>query len=150
VFYKGILVENSEFWGAKCGPPATLLGRPVCPRAQFDSIFSHCILPIENSMFICVNGKILRRRSGSLPLKSFNSPPSPSHLFQCFLHLLSCHGSLQCPIHCCSHKDDPSVERGSYRQGHVTCTSCINRLGEGLRRYEGCHRRSRRAIGDDE
>jgi hypothetical protein len=54
VIYKGILGENSEFWGAKCGRPATLLGRPVCPHAQFDSVFSCCILPVENSTFICV------------------------------------------------------------------------------------------------
>jgi hypothetical protein len=33
-------------------------------------------------MFILWNGKILRRKRGSLPIKSLNSSPSPSLLFQ--------------------------------------------------------------------
>jgi hypothetical protein len=142
VIDKGILDENPEFLGAKCG-------RPACPWALFDLVFSRCILPIENSTFILWNGKILRRKRGFLPLKSLNSSLSPSLLFQSFLHLLSYHGSLQCPIHYCRREDDPSVERGTSRQGRVMCACRINRLGEGLRRYEGGHRRSRRAISDD-
>jgi hypothetical protein len=93
------------------------------------------------------NGKILR--SGSLPLKLLNSPPSPSLLFPSFLHILSCHGSLQCLIHCCRHEDDPSVERGTSHHGRIMCASHINRLGEGLKRYEGGHRRNWHAISDD-
>jgi hypothetical protein len=95
------------------------------------------------------NGKIRRRRSGSFPLKSLSSPSSPSLLFQSFLHLLSCHGSLQCPIHSCHREDDPSVERGTSCHGHVICVSRINRLGEDLRQGKGGHWRSQHAISDD-
>jgi hypothetical protein len=87
-------------------------------------------------MFILWNGKILRRKNNFLHLKSLNSSP-PSLIFQRFLHLLSCHGSLQCPIHYCHHEDDPSVERGTSRQGCVMCARGINRLGEGLRCFIG-------------
>jgi hypothetical protein len=45
--------------------------------------------PLRTQCSYVWNGKIPRRRSGSLPLKSLNSPPSPSLLFQSFLHLLS-------------------------------------------------------------
>jgi hypothetical protein len=62
VIYKGILGKIPEFLGAKCGRPATLLGRPACPWALFDSVFSRCILPIESSTFVLWNGKILRKR----------------------------------------------------------------------------------------
>jgi hypothetical protein len=150
VIYMGILGKKSELLEAKCGRPATLHGRPAYPWALFDSVFSRCILPIESSTFILWNGKIPRRNRGSLPLKSLNSSPSPSLLFQSFFHLLSCLGSLQCPVHYCRHEDDPSVERCTSHQGPVMCASHINRLGEGLRRCEGGHQRSQCAIGDDE
>jgi hypothetical protein len=71
-----------EFLGAKCGQPATLLGHPASPWALSDSDFSCYILPIERSTFILWNGKIMRRKRGSLPFKSLNSSPSPSLLFQ--------------------------------------------------------------------
>jgi hypothetical protein len=71
-----------EFFGAKYGQPAPLLGHPAYPWAVFDSVFSHRILPIERSTFILWNNKIPRRKRGSLPLKSLNSSPSLSLLFQ--------------------------------------------------------------------
>jgi hypothetical protein len=95
------------------------------------------------------NSKILRRRSGSLPLKSLNSPPSLALLFQSFAHLLSFHVSFQYFVHYCCHEDDLASERGITREGHVMCTSRINQLGEGLRRSERGHRRSRHAISND-
>jgi hypothetical protein len=105
--------------------------------------------PLRTQHSYTWNGKILRRRSGSRPLNSLNSSPSPSLLFQSFLHLLSCFGSLQCPVHYYRREDDPSIEICRSHQIHVMCASRINRLGEGLRHCEGGHRRSRRAIGDD-
>jgi hypothetical protein len=119
------------------------------PEPNSTRSFPVAFYPLRTQCSYVWNGKIPRRRSGSLPLKSLNSPPSPSPLFQSFLRLLSCYESLQCPIHCCRREDDPSVERGTCPQGHVMCASCINRLGEGLRCYEGGHWRSQRAIGDD-
>jgi hypothetical protein len=62
VIYKGILGKIPEFLGIKCGQPATLLGRPACPWALFDLVFSLCVLLIERTTFILWNGKILRKR----------------------------------------------------------------------------------------
>jgi hypothetical protein len=119
------------------------------PEPNWTWSFFVAFYPLRTQCSYAWNGKILRRRSGSLPLKSLNLPPSPSLLFQSFLHLLSCHGSLQCLVHCCHREDDPSIERDTSRQGHIMYASHINRLGEGLRHCKGGHRRSRRTIGDD-
>jgi hypothetical protein len=149
VIYKGILGKKSEFFGAKCGQPTTILGHPVFPRAQFDSVFPVAFYLFTPQCSYAWNGKILKRRSGSLPLKSLNSPRSPSLLFQSFAHLLFCNGSLQYFVHYCCREDDPTFERDITRQGHIMCASHINRLGEGLRCCEGGHWRSRCAINDD-
>jgi hypothetical protein len=82
VIYKGILGKIPEFFRAAYGRPATLLGHSAYPWALFDLIFSRCNLLIERSTFILWNGKIPRRKRGSLPLKSLNSSPSPSLLLQ--------------------------------------------------------------------
>jgi hypothetical protein len=52
VIYKGILGKNSEFLGAKYGQPVTHIGRLAYPWALFNSDFSRCFLPIENSTLI--------------------------------------------------------------------------------------------------
>jgi hypothetical protein len=62
VIYKGILEKIPEFLGTKCGRLATLLGRPACPWALINSVFSRCIPLVERSTFILWNGKILRKR----------------------------------------------------------------------------------------
>jgi hypothetical protein len=51
--------------------------------------------------------------------------------------------------HRCRHKEDPTVERDTTRQGHVVCFGRINRPREGLRCYEGGHRKSQRTIDED-
>jgi hypothetical protein len=119
------------------------------PETNLTHSFLVAFYPLTTQHSYAWNGKILGRMSGSLPLKSLNSYPSPSLLIQSFLHLLSCHRSFQCPVHYCRSEDDPSVEIGTSCQGRVMCASRINRLGDGLRRYERGHRRSRHTIGDD-
>jgi hypothetical protein len=126
-----------------------LLAAWSTPEPNSTWSFPVAFYPLRTQRSYVWNGKILRRRSGSLPLKSLNSPPSPSLLFQGFAHLLSCHGSFQYFVHCCRHEHDPTFERSITRQGRVMCTSHINRLGEGLRHSEGGHRRSRHAISND-
>jgi hypothetical protein len=148
VIYKGILGKNSEFlWQSVVGRPHFLASRSA-PEPNSTQSFPVAFYPLRTQRSYAWNRKILRR-TGSLPLKSLNSSPSPSLLFHSLLHLLSCHGYLQCPVHCCCHEDDPSVERGTSHQGRIIYTSRINRLGEGLRRCKGGHQRSRRAIGND-
>jgi hypothetical protein len=96
-------------------------------------------------MFILWNGKILRRKRGSLPLNSTHLLPHFSS--KALVHPLPCHGSLQCSIHHCRRKEDPTVERGTTCQGHVVYFGRIDRPREGLRCYEEGHWRSQRAIG---
>jgi hypothetical protein len=128
------------------GRPHFLAARSA-PEPNSTQSFSVAFHPLRTQHSYAWNGKI-PRRSGSLPLKSLNSPP-PSLLFQSFAHLLSCNGSFQYFIHHHRHKDDPTFERGITHQDHVMCTSHLNRLGEGLRCSEGGHRRSWQAIGND-
>jgi hypothetical protein len=45
--------------------------------------------------------------------------------------------------------EDPTIERGITRQGHVVCFGHIDRPTEGLRCCNGGHWRSRRAISED-
>jgi hypothetical protein len=148
VIYKGILGKIPEFLGTKCGRPATLLGHLVYPWALFDSVFSRCILLIERSTFILWNGKIPRKRgvpSLLIPqLISFSLTSLPKLLF-----ILSPAMDPFNALSHCRHKDDPIIERGITRQGHVVCVDHINRPTEGLRCCKGGHWRSQRAIGKD-
>jgi hypothetical protein len=59
---QGNFGKNLRIFGDKVWPASTLLSRPACPWALFDSIFSHCILLVERSTIILWNGKILRKR----------------------------------------------------------------------------------------
>jgi hypothetical protein len=135
--------------GAKCGRPTTLLGRLACPWALFNSVFSRCILLIEISMLILWNGKIPRRKRGSLPLNPSTHLFLPHSSSKAIVHPLPYHGSLQCSVHHCRYKEDPTIERGITRQGHVVCLGRIDRPTEGLRCYKGGYWRSRHAIGED-
>jgi hypothetical protein len=112
---------------AKCGRPTTLLGRPACPWALFNSVFSHCIVLVERSTFILWNGKILRRKRGSLPLNPSTHPLLSHFSSKALVHPLPCHGSLQCSIYRCCRKEDPTIERGITRQGHVVCFGRIDK-----------------------
>jgi hypothetical protein len=109
---------------------------------------------VETTSCILWNAKIPRKKRGSLPLKSINSSPSPSspshslHSLTSLVHPLPCHGSLQCSVHRCRCKEDPTVEGGTTHQGHVVCFGRINRP-RGLRCCEGGYWRSRRAISED-
>jgi hypothetical protein len=105
-----ILGEILEFLGENCGRPATLLGCPACPWALFDSFFSCCILLVEVSTFILWNGKILRRKSGSLTLNPSTLLLLPHFSSKALVHPLPCHGSLQCSIHHYHRKEDPTIE----------------------------------------
>jgi hypothetical protein len=138
-------VKFQNFWGQSVAGQRHFLAARSTPEPNSTQSFPIAFYPLRTQGSYAWNGKIPRRVSGSLPLKSLNL----SLLFQSFLHLLSCHGSLQCPVHCCHRKDVPSVERGTSCQGHVMCATHINRLEEGLRRCEGGHQRSRCAISDD-
>jgi hypothetical protein len=137
VIYKGILGKIPEFSEAKCGRLVTLLGCPACPWALFNSAFSRCIVLIEKSTFILWNGKILRRKWGSLPLNPSTHLLLPHFSSKAFVHPVPYHGSLQCTFHCCHHMEDPTVERDITHQGHVVCFGHMDRPTEGLRCCKG-------------
>jgi hypothetical protein len=126
VIYKGILGKIPEFLVTKCGWPVTLLGCPACPWALFDSVFSGCIPHAERSTFILWNPL---NHSTHLLLPHFSS--------KTLVHPLPYHGSLQCSVHHCHHKNDSPVDRGITRQGHVMCVDRIDRPTEGLRCCKG-------------
>jgi hypothetical protein len=130
VIYKGILEKIPKFLGIKCGRSATLFGRPGYPWSLFDSVFSHCILLIERSMFILWNGKIPRRKTGSLPLNPSTHILLPHFSSKALVNPLPCHGSLQCSVHHRHRKEDPTIEGGTSRQGHVMCFGHMNRPRE--------------------
>jgi hypothetical protein len=98
---------------------------------------------------LCCGTVKFRGKEGFSPLKSLNSSPSPSLLFQNSCPPLPYHGSLQCSIHHYRCKEDPTAERGITCQGHVVCIDCIDRPTKGLRCCKGGHRRSRCTIGED-
>jgi hypothetical protein len=145
----GILGKIPEFLGAKCGRLGTLLAHPACPWALFDSVFFRCILLIERSIFILWNGKILRRKRSSLPFNPSTHLLLPHFSSKAPVHPLPYHGSLQCSVHRCRRKEDPTVERGTTCQGHVMFFGHIDRPREDPCCCEGGHRRSRRAIDED-
>jgi hypothetical protein len=127
-----------EFFRAKCDRPTTLLGRPSCPRALFDS-FSRCIRLVERSMFILWNGKIPRRKRVSFPLNPSTHLLLPHFSSKALVHPLLHYGSLSCSVHCYRCKEDPIVERSITCQGHVVLFRHINRPIEGLRCCKGGH-----------
>jgi hypothetical protein len=134
-------VKIQNFWGQSVAGRPHFLAVGLPPEPNSTRSFPVAFYPLRTQRSYAWNDKILRW-SGSLPLKSLNSPPSPSLLFQSFAHLLSSYGSFQYFVHYCRCEDDPAFDRGITHQGHVMCASRINRLGEGLGRSKGGHWRS--------
>jgi hypothetical protein len=139
-----------EFLGPKCGGLATLLGGPVGPRAQIGLVFSHCNPSIASLTFTYIEWSNSTRKDRSSLLKKPSTHPLPPHFSsKSLVHPLPCHGPLPCFVHRYNRKEDPTIEKGTTRQGYVVCFGRINRPREGLRCCEGGHRRSRRTIGED-
>jgi hypothetical protein len=108
-------VKIQNFWGQSVAGRPHFLAARSAPEPNSTLSFPIAFYPLITQHSYAWNGKILRR-SDSLPLKSLNSPPSPSFLFQSFDHLLSFHGSFQYFLHYCRREDDPAFERGNNHQ----------------------------------
>jgi hypothetical protein len=129
------------------GRPHFLAARPA-PRPFSTRSFPLAFYSLSDQRSYYGTVKFQGKR-GSLPLNPSTHLLLPHFSSKALVHPLPCHGSLQCSIHRCRHKEDPTVERGITRQGHVMCAGRIDRPTERLRCRKGSHWRSRHAIGED-
>jgi hypothetical protein len=132
-------VKIQKFWGQSVAGRRHFLAARSSPEPNLSRSFPVAFYPMRTQRSYAWNGKNCEENEWFSPIKipqltSFSLTSLPK-----FVHLLSCHGSLQCPIHCCHREDDPSVERGTSHLGQVMSASHINQLEEGPIHYEGGH-----------
>jgi hypothetical protein len=132
VIYEGILGKNPRIFGAEVWPA-----------------FSHWSPSIVSLTFTYISGQIPPEKIDPFLYKPLNLSSSPHFSSKALVHPLSYREPLQCFAHRWRHKEDPTIERGTTRQGHVVCFGRIDKPREGLRCCEGDHRRSQRTISED-
>jgi hypothetical protein len=127
---------------------ATLLGHQPAPGRFSTRSFPVAFYSLKDQCSYYGTVKFCGKE-GSLPLNPSTHLLLPHFSSKTLVHPLPCHGSLQCSVHRGFRKENPTIERGINRQGHVMCVDHIYRPTEGLRCCKGGHWRSRRAIGED-